>query len=115
AAQRETFRLLFQKGRPDPEVSDANFAPILSAYVADTEQPPDAPFSNSSAPSGPAGPPFGPAALRSWVQNRTISGGFIAIDTHASYEDDVQQQRDQNLSQRRLEVASAIIRAARPA
>lgn len=114
-AGREVFELKFQVDRPDPKVTEAGFATILATYVADTESPPDIPFSTSRAPGGPGGA-AGSTALREWIQNRVLAGADarIEIDAHASFENAINAPRDMTLSERRLAVAREIITAARP-
>lgn len=115
-ALTEVFRLQFDIDRPDP--TPPVWTNILSSYVADSESPPDRAFSDSAAPSTLTSPtPHGPAALRDWITNRALAGpaAHLKLHGHASLQRTEDAARDLVLSQRRLDVAEAIIREARPA
>jgi hypothetical protein len=106
-ATSETFRLEFELDRPDPVATGGAWTQIRAAYVADTESPHDEPFSSSRAPNDGAG--AGVAGLRDWAATRVLAGTAIQIEGHASYERDENASRDLALSQRRMEIARAII------
>lgn len=113
-ARRGRFLLLFDQDRPDADASDAGFAGILADYVADTESPPDLAYGRSVPEGGPA-TPVGAAALKRWIREAVLPHEpHITIDASTRFSRAEDAARDQRCSERRRDVARAIILDARP-
>lgn len=114
-AQEQRFDLFFEFDRPDPELDP--WTALRASYVADTENPPDARFSDSTPPTQSSTNPglHGAAALSEWVL-RALPGpaGEFKLHGHASFNHVTAAARDQVLSERRRDIARDIILAARP-
>lgn len=102
--QSQSFELLFTKDWPLLK----DWPNVKNLYLADTVQ--DDIYKNSGAPGQAEG---GTAALHVWLGDiASASGGAtpsVTVDAHASFERRDQQQEDQWLSDRRLQVAVAAI------
>jgi hypothetical protein len=112
---RQSFRLRFARGGPRADLGDIGFEAVIPDYVADAESPPDIPFGQSIPDGGPA-TPTGAAGLKHWISSSVNAGAdaHITIDAHAGFVRPEDAALDQKLSERRLAVAQAIIREARP-
>jgi hypothetical protein len=110
-ARTEMFRLFFDKGEP-VEPGWGPLSELRSRYVTGLpSEPDDTEFRSSRAP-GRSGPEQGRAALRSWATTRLplIDGHRrVAITAHASFESEARAADDQRLSERRADVAAAIL------
>jgi hypothetical protein len=115
APVRRNFRLQFARGGPRADLSDVGFQGVIPAYVADTEQPPDVRF-GKSIPVGCPSTPTGAAALRNWLATTVRPGAdaHITIDAHTCFVRAEDAALDTRLSERRRDIAQAIIRDARP-
>ncbi|MBO4276053.1 hypothetical protein, partial [Microbispora triticiradicis] len=85
--------------------------PVYTSYLLDAPTPPDARFSQSTAP-GRTAPPSGAAALRDWLDHRLVPPKNVTVVAHASYEGDSSPATtalNQRLSERRLAVARGVI------
>jgi hypothetical protein len=111
----ETFQLFFDKDEPPESNWTTPPRTLFNRYVNNAPTPPpDSRFTASGAPNSSSGL-RGAAALRHWVQNRVIAvngARQVSLEAHASYEGDsssTKRTRNQRLSERRHEVARAII------
>ena len=116
AAVSETFNLFFDVDKP--YASGTQHSPqwpaVRDAYLADNfAQHTDASFAASRAPSSTTSL-AGAAALRDWLQNRVIPPNAAApkevtVDADASFESVSLADHDQALTERRRELAIAIV------
>ncbi|MDC0666395.1 hypothetical protein [Nannocystis radixulma] len=93
----ETVELRFDFERPDPNPDAGRNPDPLARYLDGGMNPPDAEFLRTVP------------AFRQWIETRVRAGASFEVHAHASFENSTAAARNQRLSQRRLEVAQAII------
>lgn len=104
-ATTETFHLLFDLNKPDRDHWPAS----KTSYVNGTPNPADSQFLSSRSPSGTS-TTAGADALREWATNTVVSSPkAVDVSAFASFERDENEARDQGLSERRMEIAQAIV------